>query len=171
MVALAWWTGHRIGAIRKLRYSDLRLDDGDHGAIEWPEDTDKTGKPHNVPLSEPSRAAIGRVLAARPKVGAAYLFPSPTNPEEPISRQLPRDWLLKAEVLAGLAKLPQGLWHPYRRGFSNERKHMPIVDLARAGGWAESGETLRRCYLHPDPATLRKVVDQGVDRWRQAVGG
>lgn len=171
LVDLAWWTGHRIGAIRQLRYSDLRLDEGDHGAIAWPEMTDKTGKPHNVPLSEPSRAAIGRILTARPSIGAVYLFPSPTNPEEPIKRQLPRDWLLKAEELAELPKLEQGLWHPYRRGFATERKEEPIADLARAGGWSEHGETLRRCYLHPDPATLRKVVNHGVDRWRQAVSG
>jgi len=171
LLDIAFWTGHRIGAIRQLQYCDLQLDEGPQGAIRWPEHSDKTGKPHTVPMNEPTRAAVGRVMAARPGVGMAYLFPSPTNRAEPITPQLARDWLLRAETIAKLPKLGQGCWHPYRRGFASMRKDMPIVDLARAGGWAESGETIRRCYQHPDEATLRQVVDVGVDRWRKAVGG
>lgn len=170
LLDLAFWTGHRIGAIRQLQYCDFQLDEGPHGAIRWPVQTDKTGKPHTVPMNEPTRAAVRRAMAARPGVGKAYLFPSPTDRAEPIKPQLVRDWLLRAETLAGLPKLGQGCWHPYRRGFASMRKDMPIVDLARAGGWAESGETIRRCYQHPDEATLREVVDVGVERWREAIG-
>ena len=40
--------------------------------IVWPEHSGKTGTPHTVPMNEPTRAAIRCVLAASPRVGAAY---------------------------------------------------------------------------------------------------
>lgn len=40
-------TGRRLSAIRALTYQDLRFartNGAPHGAIRWPEDTDKMGK-------------------------------------------------------------------------------------------------------------------------------
>ena len=80
------------------------------------------------------RAAIDRVLAERPGIGGAYLFPSPIHPSEPIRYELASDWLLRAEKLAGVAKQEGSLWHAYRRKWATERKHLPDVDVAAAGG-------------------------------------
>lgn len=51
---------------------------------------------------------------------------------------------------AGLKPLSGGLWHPFRRKFATERKHLPLPDVAVAGGWKEP-RTLLECY------TLRLV--------------
>jgi hypothetical protein len=44
ILVIAEGTGRRIGAVRQLRYHDLRLCEGQHGKVQWPPDTDKTGK-------------------------------------------------------------------------------------------------------------------------------
>ena len=54
------------------------------------------------------------------------------------------------------------LWHAYRRGWATARKHLPIGDVAQAGGW-ESTETLQRCYQQPDDATILAVVLGGAE--------
>ena len=40
----------------------------------------------------------------------------------------------------------------YRRLFASERKHLPDVDLMRAGGWRDLA-TMKRSYQQADPAT------------------
>lgn len=64
----------------------------------------------------------------------------------------------QAEVRARLPKLECGLWHPYRRAWASERKHLPDVDTAKAGGWRDRA-TIRRSYQQADPATTYKVVE------------
>jgi hypothetical protein len=51
-----------------------------------------------------------------------------------MDRQLFDNWLRRAEAVAGLNKLVGGLWHLYRRGWATARKHLPITDVAAAGG-------------------------------------
>jgi hypothetical protein len=102
------------------------------------------------------------VLRERPGLGAAYLFPSPAEPGEPVRYELARTWLLAAERLAEVPKQNGSSWHAYRRGWATSRKHLPDVDVAAAGGW-KSTETLRRCYQQPDPATILAVVLGGVE--------
>ena len=58
---------------------------------------------------------------------------------------------------AGLKPLNGGLCHPYRRKFATERKHLPLRDVAVAGGWKEP-RTLLECYQQSDPATLQGAV-------------
>ena len=54
-------------------------------------------------------------------------------------------------------KLEGGSWHPYRRKWATERKHIPDVDVAAAGGWVEL-ESLKKAYQQADEATMLKVV-------------
>jgi hypothetical protein len=42
----------------------------------------------------------------------------------------------EAEQVAGVKKLKGGLWHPYRRKWANERKHLPLVDVGETGSRA-----------------------------------
>jgi hypothetical protein len=69
-----------------------------------------------------------------------------------------KKWLLRAEKRAGLPKLKGGLWHPYRRLWASERKHLPDVDVAAAGGWKDT-RALKLSYQKADPATVLKVVE------------
>lgn len=159
LLVLAYGTGRRIGAICALRYEDLRLDQGPHGSIRWPADTDKIGRESIVPISAEVREAINQVLEDRPGIGAAPLFPAPQDPSQPISRALASGWLLQAEDLAGVEKHDGSLWHAYRRGWATARKNLPAPDVAAAGGWTDTS-TLRDVYQQADQETMYRVVSQ-----------
>ena len=153
-------TGRRLSAVLQLQYGDLQLQDGPHGAIRWPANTDKTGRETLVPIGPDVRAAIDRVLRERPGIGQASLFPAPGDPTKPVTRHLAAKWLQQAEKLAGLEKLDGSLWHAYRRKWATERKHLPDADVAAAGGWVNSN-TLRLVYQQADQETLLRVVLEG----------
>ena len=153
-------TGRRLSAVCSLRYEDLSLSDEPYGSIRWPADTDKMGHESTVPISPLVRAALERIHAERPGIGAAPLFPSPGDPTKPMTRHLADKWLRKAEKLAGLKKLGGSLWHAYRRKWATERKHMPAADVAAAGGWSNPN-TLRLVYQQADQETMLRVVLEG----------
>lgn len=162
---LAHDTGRRITAICSLRYEDLRLTPtptGPHGAIRWPGEFDKEGREWSAPISPRVRAALERVLQERPGIGAAYLFPCPTDPSRPVQYERVRTWLRQAEVLAKLPKQRGASWHAYRRAWATARKHLPAADVAAAGGW-KSTATLQRCYQQPDEGTMLSVVLGGAE--------
>ena len=89
----------------------------------------------------------------------AYLFPAPTDTRRPWSRYHARDLLLVTERHAGLAPLEGSAFHAYRRAWATARKHLPLKDVAAAGGW-KSVETLLRCYTQTDEETLLAVVTE-----------
>lgn len=182
MLSLARFTGRRVSAIRQLRARDVYLtrehvlralaaaglderqvDYMPHGAIRWPAETDKQGFEELTAISSGARAALERYVRANPRVGASPLFPNIENVDQPISRIAADHLLRSAEKRAGLAKLERGLWHPYRRLFASERKHLPDVDTAKAGGWRDLA-TMRNSYQQSDPATLLKVVENRPER-------
>jgi hypothetical protein len=76
-----------------------------------------------------------------------------------MDRHLFDKWLAAAERMAKLPKLEGGLWHPYRRKWATERKHLPLKDVAAAGGWKDV-ETLLTCYQQPDQQTLLAVMSE-----------
>ncbi len=110
-----------------------------------------------MPISPEVRSALDRALAERPGIGAAYLFPSPVDPSLTVRYERASEWLLRAEKLAGVPKQKGSLWHAYRRKWATERKHLPDVDVAAAGGWTETS-SLKRCYQQADEATMLEVV-------------
>ncbi len=163
LLDIAHGTGRRISAICGLRYRDLRLEkagDYPHGAIRWPEDTDKMGRETIAPMSVNVRAAIDRILGERPGLGAACVFPSMKDASKPLRYEVASEWLREAERRAGVPKQSGSLWHAWRRGWVTSRKHLPDVDVAAAGGWKDVS-TLRTCYQRPDPQTMLEVVEGG----------
>jgi hypothetical protein len=60
--------------------------------------------------------ALDHVLAERPGIGRAFLFPSPGNPDPCTSKDPASAWLERAERLAGIPKQGGSLWHAYRWG-------------------------------------------------------
>jgi hypothetical protein len=76
-----------------------------------------------------------------------------------MDRHLFDKWLTVAETKAELPKLDGGLWHTYRRKWATERKHLPLKDVAAAGGWNDV-DTLLTVYQQPDPATLLMVMSE-----------
>ncbi|MCR4342232.1 MAG: hypothetical protein NUW01_20335 [Gemmatimonadaceae bacterium] len=67
--------------------------------------------------------------------------------------------LLVAERHAGLPKLDGSTWHAYRRKWASERKHLPLPDVAAAGGWKDT-QTLLTCYQAADANTMLTVMSE-----------
>jgi hypothetical protein len=155
-------TGRRIMAVIQLRFQDLVLaktKDAPHGAVQWPGETDKMGKAWAAPISARVREVIDTILSERPGVGSLPLFPSSDDPTKVVSRYIADRWLTTAEKLAGVPKHRGSLWHAYRRKWATERKHLPDVDVAAAGGWSDP--TTLKVYQQTDTATLLAVVEGG----------
>ena len=153
-------TGRRISAILALRYQDLILaEGGPFGSIRWPATTDKMKKEWVVPMSKAVRSAMNRILAQRPGIGAAPLFPSGEDPSKPVRIEVASAWLLRAERLAGVPKQEGTLWHAYRRRWATLRKHLPATDVAAAGGWSDLS-TLTQVYQQADVETMYRVVSE-----------
>jgi len=76
-----------------------------------------------------------------------------------MDRHLFDKWLYAAEKKAGLEKLDGGLWHPYRRKWATERKHLPLKDVAAGGGWKDL-DTLLEIYQQADDASVLAVMSE-----------
>jgi integrase len=157
LLDLMWHSGRRISAGLGLRYVDLRLDEGPCGAILWPSSSDKCGKEWLAPINEDLRATINEIRADRQLKGSPFLFPHPSDSNRPATLEHATKWLLEAESLAGLEKQDGSLWHAYRRGWATLRKHLPDVDVARAGGWL-TVPVMKTCYQHADDETMQEVA-------------
>jgi integrase len=157
ILVIAEGTGRRIGAVRRLSIANIRLDEGQHGKICWPAETDKTGKAWLTPISPDLRMRLVKVIRSRQGLGNAPLFPAPRNVNEAIDRETLAHYLRKALRAAGLPRLPQDSFHGLRRKWAVERKHLPDADVAKAGGW-RSINTMKRSYQLADEAGVLEAV-------------
>ena len=66
----------------------------------------------------------------------------------------------RAEELAELPSLSGGRWHPYRRLWATERRHLPAQDVAAAGGWTGT-QALTTIYQRATPDKILEVVEVG----------
>lgn len=154
-LVLAYETGHRIGAIRHLRWSDVDLG---RDVIRWRVAHDKIGLEHETPMSP---AARNELLAARKleaAIGDGWLFPDPKDANVPVSAPIIQVWWDRAERLAGLPPERGRGWHSCRRTFATELKAIPLVDLSALGGWKDPN-TILRSYQRADPVTMRKALE------------
>jgi integrase len=177
LLALARFTGRRESALCAIRASDLLLsaervrvalasagmderltDHMPHGAIRWAAESDKEGFLFISPINRSAREALEAYLRQYPCVGDVPLFPAPGKPHSPIGRERAAKWLLRAEKLASQPKLVGGVFHPYRRLWATERKDLPDVDVAQAGGWRDT-RALKNSYQQADPETVLRVVE------------
>jgi hypothetical protein len=76
-----------------------------------------------------------------------------------MDRHLFDKWLSVAEAKAELPKLDGSLWHAYRRKWASERKHLPLKDVASAGGWKDVN-TLLEVYQHSDEGSVLAVMSE-----------
>ncbi len=153
-LVVAHETGHRIGSVRLLRWSDVDIE---HGKIRWRAENDKIAFEHETIVTRTVLDALDRARQEQQAIGDAWVFPAPGDATQPCSRHLVRDWWQRAEVLAGVPRV-QGLgWHSLRRKFATELKHTPLKDLCYLGGWKEP-QTVLRCYQRPDDVTMREAL-------------
>jgi integrase len=169
ILVIAEGTGRRIGAVRQLRYSDLRLDEGPNGKIRWRADTDK-GRRETVSHLLPDVAArLRKVIRERPALGDAPLFPAPRNRNEPVDWNTLAKYLREGEAAARVPHAKGDNFHGLRRKFVTERKHHADVDVASTAGWA-SVTVMKQAYQQADDAgqlaalsNPRRIVKQGTD--------
>jgi hypothetical protein len=136
-----------------------------HGAIRWRAENDKQKIERITPISVAVRTEIDAYLAANPRLGDVPLLPMiedrPADlPERPMTRAVATKMLAKAERLAELPKLRGGLWHAYRRLWATERKNLPDVDVAEAGGWTGT-KAMKLAYQHATPGGVLAAVNAG----------
>lgn len=65
--------------------------------------------------------------------------------------------LRKAEALTELEPQKGSLWRAYRRKWATERKRLPDVHVAAAGGW-KTVATLKSAYQQADAGTMLPVM-------------
>ncbi len=156
LLVVANATGHRINSIRLLRWSDI---DFQGRSIRWRGEQDKIGYEHVTPMVEAPRIALlnHRLRSAVPDA-ASWVFPAPSEPSQPLSRHLARDWWERAESAARIVRIPGRGWHSLRRKFATELKGASLKDLCALGGWKDHN-TILKCYQPPDPAAMRQALE------------
>ena len=148
-------TGHRIGAVRQLRWSDIDLE---ARVIRWRGEHEKTGYEHRTPVTPEALAVFEEARRQNPGIGDAPLLPAPKDPAKCVSRSLARDWWEKAQELAGLEPKHGHGWHSLRRKFASDLMNQPLKVLCELGGW-KTAQTVLQCYQRADEKQLRKALE------------
>ncbi|MDE0072532.1 MAG: tyrosine-type recombinase/integrase [Gammaproteobacteria bacterium] len=154
-LVLAHETGHRIGAIRQLRWSDIDLNGG---VVRWRAEHEKTGYEHVTPLTDEALAVLEEARRMDAGTGNAPVLPSPTDASKCAGRWLVRKWWYRAQTLAGLEPKRGRGWHSLRRKFASDLMDTPLKVLCELGGWKDA-TTVLRCYQRPDAGQLRTALE------------
>ena len=155
LLVLAHETGHRLSAIRQLRWSDI---DTDRRTVRWQAISDKIGFEHSTPLTDAAIVALTGQRRRAAAIGDAWVFPSDEDPSQARPRITFGKWWYTAEKLAKLERTKGRGYHSLRRQFATEMKDTPLKDLAYLGGWKDAG-TLLTCYQQPDEGTQRRALE------------
>ena len=154
-LVLAHETGHRIGAIRQLRWSDIDLE-GE--VVLWRREHEKTGHEHRTPLTPAAVAVLTEARRRNPGIGDVPLLPAPMDPSRSVSHPQAGAWWKKAERLAGLGPARGRGWHSLRRKFASDLMDQPMKVLCELGGW-KTAQTVLQCYQQADQRRLREALE------------
>ena len=154
-LVLAHETGHRIGAIRKLRWSDI---DFEGMTIRWRAKHEKTGYEHTTPLTAEALAALEEARRMSQGTTNGPVLSSSRDATRCMSRVSAYLWWKKAQALAGLEPKPGRGWHSLRRKFATDLMDLPLKVLCELGGW-KSAQTVLRCYQQADEGQLRTALE------------
>ncbi len=154
-LVLAHETGHRIGAIRQLRWSDIDIE---RRIIRWRHEHEKTGYEHHTPVTTEALAVLEEARRRNPGIGNTPLLPAPGDPSKSVSRSRAGTWWRKAQVLAGLEPKRGRGWHSLRRKFASDLMDQPLKVLCELGGW-KTATTVLQCYQRADEDRLRKALE------------
>ncbi len=155
-LVLAHETGHRIGAIRHLRWSDI---DFEGETIRWRSEHEKTGYEHRTPASADALAILQEAWSRSPGPRDAPVLHSPRHPLRCVGPSQPRAWWCRAEKLAGLERKRGRGWHSLRRKFASDLMDQPLKVLCQLGGW-RNAQTVLNCYQRADEGQLRQALAQ-----------
>ena len=154
-LVLAHETGHRIGAIRNLRWPDIDLEGG---VVRWRAEHEKTGYEHQTPVTIEALAVLHEAGERSSGHEDAPVLPAPTDPSKCAGRSLVRAWWYRAQALAGLEPKRGRGWHSLRRKFATDLMDQPLKVLCELGGW-KTAKTVLQCYQRADEGQLRKALE------------
>ena len=154
-LVIAHETGHRLGAIRQLRWSDIDLAGR---TIRWRGEHEKTGYEHRTPVTAAVVEVLEHARLRNPGIGAAPVLPAPKSPSACVSRSLARDWWNRAVGRAGLEPKRGRGWHSLRRKFASDLMNQPLKVLCELGGW-KTAQTVLQCYQRAHEVRLRKALE------------
>ena len=154
-LVLAHETGHRIGAIRQLRWSDIDLEGG---AVRWRAEHEKTGYGHVTPLSADATAILEEAREWNPGTGDAPVLPYGKGSSKCTSHSQAGRWWRVARRLSGLPPKRGRGWHSLRRKFASDLMDQPLKVLCDLGGWKDA-QTVLKCYQRADQGRLRKALE------------
>lgn len=155
-LVLARETGHRISAIRQLRWSDVDLV---ARQARWRGENDKIGFDHKTPLSVDAVRALEAVRQRHRAIGDAWIFADVDRAGVLILRDRFNYWWRRGVELAELALDERCGWHSLRRQFANRLRDIPLKDLCGLGGWKDAN-TILTCYQQPDQNVMRDALDR-----------
>ena len=154
-LVLAHETGHRIGAIRHLRWNDINFEGR---TIRWRAEHDKSGHEHVTPVTAEALEVLEKARRHNPGPGKAPVLPAPKSPSRCMGSGLGQGWWARAERLAGLEPKPRRGWHSLRRKFASDLMDQPLKVLCELGGWKEA-RTVLQCYQQADEGQLRTALE------------
>ena len=154
-LVLAHETGHRIGAIRQLRWSDI---DFEGGVVRWRAEHEKSGYEHRTPVTAEAVAVLEEARKKTLGIRDAPVLPAPRNPSTCVRSVRARVWWNRAQTLAGLEPKPGRGWHSLRRKFASDLMDQPLKVLCELGGW-KTAKTVLQCYQTADKGQLRKALE------------
>ena len=154
-LVLAHETGHRIGAIRKLRWTDI---DFEGRVVLWRAEHEKTGYEHRTPVTAEALAVLEEALERSRGNGDSPVLPAPRDASRSAGRTLVRDWWNRAQNLAGLEPKRGRGWHSLRRKFASDLMDQPLKVLCELGGW-KTAKTVLQCYQQADEEQLRTALE------------
>ena len=154
-LVLAHETGHRIGAIRQLRWSDI---DFEGRAIRWRAKHEKTGYEHVTPMTDEAVAALEEARRMTTGTGDTPVMPAGTDPSRCMDSSWAYQFWCRAQKRAGLEPKRGRGWHSLRRKFASDLMDLPLKVLCQLGGW-KNAHTVLRCYQRADEGQLREALE------------
>jgi integrase len=154
---LAYHTGHRIGAVRHLRWEDVDLESR---TLFWSKDYDKQGKDHWTPLPEP---LFDTLKACKAEAKGPWVLPFSEAVDgllKPIARGTLVKFMQRMVERIGLKRGDRYGWHSLRRQFATELyQNVSMSDLCALGGW-QSSKTVELCYIKPSLDSMRSALQR-----------
>jgi integrase len=154
---LAHETGHRIGSIRQLHWSDF---DFEEGTIHWRGEYNKQGYDYYTVLTKKAAHALRTVQVKRGVIGDGWVFPSLKKEDEVCRRDYLDSLLRKAVKAANLPKVRGRGWHSFRRALATDMLNngLGLRHLMEMGGWKDP-MTIVKCYQKSNLEHQREVLE------------
>jgi integrase len=123
---------------------------------------------HTVLVSPEAAEALQQARRRSARIGDGWVFPSASDPQQPIERETLANLWRRLEKDSGIQRVRGRGWHSLRRKFATDWKHdTPLADICSLGGWRDHN-TVVRCYMKADEATMRAALARRAAR--RAVG-